>query len=64
MKCGRSKSGIGENKLSMRVFIPWFGWPQRHTYIHVVVALTKSIATQQSGLSRELNHGHLDLRFH
>ena len=28
-----------------REFIPWFGLPQRHPYIHVVEALTKSIAS-------------------
>ena len=34
-----------------------------HTYIHVVVAFTKSIATRQSNLFREHNHGHLDSGF-
>ena len=36
-----------------RRFIPWFGWPQRHTYIHVVEALTKSIASRPPSLFRE-----------
>ena len=40
------------SKLLTRVFIPWFGLPQRHTYIHVVEALTKSIASRQSSLFR------------
>ena len=33
-------------------------------YIHVVEALTKSIASRQSSLSHELNHGHFDPNFH
>ena len=37
---------------------------QRHTYIHVVEALTKSIASRQSSLFRGLNHGHLDPVFY
>ena len=57
-------SGIGDSKLLTRVFIPWFGYPQRHTYIHVVVALTKSIATRPPSLFREHNHGHLGPGFH
>ena len=44
----------------MRGFIPWFGLPPRRPYIHVVEALTKSIASRQSSLFREHNHGHLD----
>src|SRR6185312_5583231 len=32
-------------ELSTRGFIPWFGLPQRRPYIHVVEALTKSIAS-------------------
>ena len=36
----------------------------RLAYIHVVEALTKSIASRQSSLSRELNHGHLDPEIH
>ena len=31
----------------------------RHIYIHVVIALTKSIATRPPSLFREHNHGHL-----
>ena len=34
------------------------------TYIHDVEALTKSIASRQSSLSREINHGHLDTEIH
>ena len=52
IKCKNIKSGIGGSKLSTRVFISWFGQPQRHTYIHVVEALTKSIAFRQSSHSR------------
>ena len=33
------------SKLSTRRFIPWFGLTQRRPYIHVVEALTKSIAS-------------------
>ena len=47
-KCGNVKSGIGGSKLSTRVFIPWFGEPQRHPYIHLVVALTR-INTSSKG---------------
>ena len=52
MKCGSLKSGIGDSKLLTRVFI------------HVVVALTKSIATRPPSLFREHNHGHLGPGFH
>jgi hypothetical protein len=37
-----------------------FGLPLSRTYIHVVEALTKSIASWQSSLFCEHNHGHLD----
>ena len=33
------------SKLSTQGFIPWFGLPQRCPYVHVVEALTKSIAS-------------------
>ena len=33
-------------------------------YVHVVEALTKSIAFRQSSLFREHNHGHLDPDLH
>ena len=33
-------------------------------YIYVVEALTKSIASRQSSLFREHNHGHLDPNLH
>ena len=36
----------------------------KHTYIHVVVALTKSIATRPPSLFREHNHSHLGPGFH
>ena len=36
----------------------------RDPYIHVVEALTKSIASRQSTLFREHNHGHLDPDLH
>ena len=39
--------------LVTRGFIPWFGQPQRHTYIHVVESLTKSIASRPPSLFRE-----------
>ena len=40
------KEGMRGSKLSTRRFIPWFGLPQRRCpYIHVVEALTKSIAS-------------------
>ena len=45
MKCGSLKRGMRGSKLSTRGFIPWFGLPQRRPYIHVVEALTKSIAS-------------------
>ena len=47
------KGGMKGSKLSTREFIPWFGLPQRLPYIHVVEALTKSIASRQSSLFRE-----------
>ena len=58
------KEGMRGSKLSTRGFIPWFGLPQRRPYIHVVEALTKSIASRQSSLFREHNHGHLDPDLH
>ena len=57
------KGGMRGSKLSMRGFIPWFGLPQRRPYVHVE-ALTKSIASRQSSLFREHNHGHLDPDLH
>ena len=39
------KGGMRGSKLSTRGFIPWFVLPQRHPYIHVVEAPTKSIAS-------------------
>ena len=45
MKCGSLKRGMRGSKLSTRGFIPWFGLPQRRPYVHVVEALTKSIAS-------------------
>ena len=50
--------------LDVRIFVPWFGLPPSRPYIHVVEALTKSIASRQSSLFREHNHGHLDLDLH
>ena len=58
------KGGMRGSKLSTQEFIPWFGLPLRRPYIHVVEALTKSIASQQSSLFREHNHGHLDPDLH
>ena len=58
------KGGIKERKLSTREFIPWFELPQRRPYIHIVEALTKSIASRKSSLFREHNHGQLDPVFH
>ena len=55
---------MGESELSTRGYILWFGLPQRRLYVHVVEALTKSIASWQSSLFREHNHGHLGLGFH
>src|SRR6185437_11126468 len=53
MKCGSLKGGMRGSELSTRGFIPWFGLPQRRPYVHVVEALTKSIASWQSSLFRE-----------
>ena len=39
------KGGMRGSKLLMQEFIPWFGLPERRPYIHVVEALTKSIAS-------------------
>ena len=39
IKCGNVKIGIGGSKLSTRVFIPWFDYPQRHTYIHITTTI-------------------------
>ena len=58
------KGGMRGSELSIRGFIPWFGLPQKHPYVHVVEALTKSIASRQSSLFREQNHGHIDPVFH
>ena len=58
------KEGMRGSELSTREFIPRFGLPQRRSYVHVVEALTKSIASRQSSLFREHNHGHLDPAFH
>ena len=58
------KGGMRGSKLLMQEFIPWFGLLERRPYIHVVEALTKSIASRQSSLSREYNHDHLDPEFH
>jgi len=58
------KGGMRGSKLLTRGFIPWLGLPHRRPYIHVVEALTKSIASRQSSLFREHNHGHLDPAFH
>ena len=58
------KGGMKGSKLSTRRFIPWFGLPQRRPYIHVVEALTKSIASRQSSLFSEHNHGHLNPDLH
>ena len=45
MKCGSLKRGMRGSELSTRGFIPWFGLPQRRPCIHIVEALTKSIAS-------------------
>ena len=45
MKCGSLKGGMRGSELSTRGFILWFGLPQRRPYVHVVEALTKSIAS-------------------
>ena len=45
MKCGSLKRGMRGSELSTRGFIPWFGLPQRCPYVHIVEALTKSIAS-------------------
>ena len=60
----KRKEWMKGSKLSTRGFIPWFGLPQRRPYIHVVEALTKSIASRQSSLFREHNHGHFDPDIH
>ena len=64
MKCGSLKGGMRGSELSTREFIPWFGLPQRHPYVNVVEALTKSIDSRQSSIFREHNHGHLDPDLH
>src|SRR6185503_16970231 len=64
MKCGSLKGGMRGSELSTRGFFPWFGLPQRRPYIHVVEALTKSIASRQSSLFRKHNHGYLDPNLH
>ena len=56
MKYGSLMRGMRGSELSTRGFIPWFGLPQRRPYVHVVEALTKSIASQQPSLFREHNH--------
>ena len=58
------KGGMRESELSTQGFILWFGLPQRRPYVHVVEALTKSIASRQSSLFRKHNHGHLDPDLH
>ena len=64
MKYESLKRGMRESELSTRGFIRWFGLPQMRPYVHVVEALTKSIASRQSSLFREHNHGHFDPNFH
>ena len=58
------KGGMRGSELSTRGFIPWFGLPQSRPYVHVVEALTKSIASRQSSLLCEHNHGHFDPTIH
>ena len=58
------KGGMRGSELSTRGFNPWFGLPQRRPYVHIVEALTKSIASWQSSLFCEHNHGHLDPDLH
>ena len=53
-----------ESELSTRGYILWFGLSQMRSYVHVVEALTKSIASRQSSLFCEHNHGHIDPAFH
>src|SRR6185312_16245602 len=45
MKYGSLKGGMRGSELSTQEFIPWFRLPQRRPYVHVVEALTKSIAS-------------------
>ena len=49
--------------LDTRIYLV-FGLPQKRPYVHVVEALTKSIASRQLSLFREHNHGHLDPDLH
>jgi len=49
--------------LDTRIY-PVVRLPQRRPYVHVVEELTKSIASWQSSLFREHNHGHLDPDLH
>ena len=44
-KMRKLKGGMRGNKFSTRRFISWFGLLQRCPYIHVVEALTKSVAS-------------------
>src|SRR6185312_11834352 len=42
MKCRSLRRGMRESELSTRGYIPWFGLPQRHLYVHVVEGLKHS----------------------
>ena len=58
------KGRMRESKLFDTRIYPVVRLPQRHTYIHIVEALTKNIASRPPSLSREHNHGHLGPGFH
>ena len=49
--------------LDARIY-PMVRFATKESYIHVVEALTKSIASRQSSLFCEHNHDHLDPDFH
>ena len=64
MKCeSLKKRDERKQTLDTRIY-PVVRIATKGPYIHVVEALTKSIVSRQSSLSREHNHGHLDPVFH
>ena len=61
----RKLKGRDERKRTLDTRInPVVRFATRRPYVHVVEALTKSIASRQSSLFREHNHGYLDPDLH
>ena len=58
------KGGMRESKLFDTRIYPVVPLATKDTYIHVVEALTKSIASRPLSLFREHNHGHLGPEFY